>query len=692
MLTGNGEEATQHAWVCPSDRQLTLRSKLRAGWSVRAAQNERQRRSSTLSDEELKKIRQVIERAENMDQAEQKRVGKLVHRLDDMRNNSAGDGKLRCILCAEAFGKLMGASSFVCVDCKKNVCSKCSVEFPTHLLRGSRSMDSNRGRSSNRKSSTTKWLCKICSEGRELWKRSGAWFFQSLPRYILPEQTSNGMNQNFPIRTLGSTIIPQSPGSPMHKPTKDFATTPTSAYTQHKYMVRRRSSSSESSDSSDISSFGKPASLHKKSDSASITSSTSYTNSNDASSRRSEQILFEPNSARSNGFAALSGSENSLNVPGGARKRRISGTRNRQHKKSVGDKSIEDIGTSNPDMWSLHSSGVDGGSYIVETNAKNEIVTENTAGLGSLEFTLLHDSHKLALYVTVIRARGLKAMDINGFSDPYVKLHLLPGSKKLGESTKMRTKTKQKTLNPTFDETLTYWGITDADIQKKTLRLTVLDEDRLGDNEFIGEVRIQLKNFNLTQTNAYNMGLTEHQDIKEDEDGSERGRIMVTLSYQPRDTMLIATINRCSSLLPVARTNTIDPQVKLCLKSEANPSEFSFKKTERRKNTKTSNPAFNETMKLPLPAQARELVNCSLDVSVWDKDTFGKEHLIGAVCFGIHSKGDKLKQWFNCVKKPHEAHEMWHSLTLPNDPEKISSLAEAGRRSRTPRFHRKLHS
>uniref|UniRef100_F6VRM1 FYVE-type domain-containing protein n=3 Tax=Ciona intestinalis TaxID=7719 RepID=F6VRM1_CIOIN len=181
MLTGNAEDAAQHAWVCPSDRQLTLRSKLRAGWSVRAAQTDRQRRSSTLSDEELKKIRQVIERAENMDQAEQKRVGKLVHRLDDMRSNSAGDGKLRCILCAEAFGKLMGASSFVCVDCKKNVCSKCSVEFSPHLIRGSHSMDSSRGRSSNRKSSTTKWLCKICSEGRELWKRSGAWFFQSLP-------------------------------------------------------------------------------------------------------------------------------------------------------------------------------------------------------------------------------------------------------------------------------------------------------------------------------------------------------------------------------------------------------------------------------------------------------------------------------------------------------------------------------
>ncbi|CAF4450757.1 unnamed protein product, partial [Adineta steineri] len=30
-------------------------------------------------------------------------------------------------------------------------------------------------------------LCKICSENRELWKKSGAWFFRSLPsRSSLP--------------------------------------------------------------------------------------------------------------------------------------------------------------------------------------------------------------------------------------------------------------------------------------------------------------------------------------------------------------------------------------------------------------------------------------------------------------------------------------------------------------------------
>ncbi|XP_077044639.1 rab effector Noc2 isoform X6 [Agelaius phoeniceus] len=35
------------------------------------------------------------------------------------------------------------------------------------------------------------WLCKICSEQREVWKRSGAWFYKGLPKYIPPLKSSS---------------------------------------------------------------------------------------------------------------------------------------------------------------------------------------------------------------------------------------------------------------------------------------------------------------------------------------------------------------------------------------------------------------------------------------------------------------------------------------------------------------------
>ena len=48
------------------------------------------------------------------------------------------------------------------------------------------------------------------------------------------------------------------------------------------------------------------------------------------------------------------------------------------------------------------------------------------------------------LHVHLLRANGLKAMDRNGKSDPYVKLELA--------GQKHRSKVKQRTLNPEWNE------------------------------------------------------------------------------------------------------------------------------------------------------------------------------------------------------------------------------------------------
>ncbi|KAK7074456.1 Double C2-like domain-containing protein beta, partial [Halocaridina rubra] len=69
---------------------------------------------------------------------------------------------------------------------------------------------------------------------------------------------------------------------------------------------------------------------------------------------------------------------------------------------------------------------------------------------------------------------NLKTSESSGrLADPYVKLHLLPGASK---SNKLRTRTMPKTVNPEFNETLTYYGISDQDMARKTLRLMLLGE------------------------------------------------------------------------------------------------------------------------------------------------------------------------------------------------------------------------
>lgn len=91
---------------------------------------------------------------------------RLVERVDNMKRNVMGATPNACTLCGDRFGLifeklgLFGAKCFLCHDCKNAVCQKCGIESP----------------------STTKkeniWLCKICAETREMWKKSNAWFFK----------------------------------------------------------------------------------------------------------------------------------------------------------------------------------------------------------------------------------------------------------------------------------------------------------------------------------------------------------------------------------------------------------------------------------------------------------------------------------------------------------------------------------
>uniref|UniRef100_A0A8D1II35 RabBD domain-containing protein n=1 Tax=Sus scrofa TaxID=9823 RepID=A0A8D1II35_PIG len=129
-------------WVCmgrPRGLCCSL-SRLQTGWSVHTYQTEKQRKSQCLSPAEVEAILQVIQRAERLDVLEQQRIGRLVERLETMRHGVMGNGLSQCLLCGEVLG-FLGSSSVFCKDCRK------------------------------------------------VWKRSGAWFYKGIPKYILPLKT-----------------------------------------------------------------------------------------------------------------------------------------------------------------------------------------------------------------------------------------------------------------------------------------------------------------------------------------------------------------------------------------------------------------------------------------------------------------------------------------------------------------------
>jgi len=70
------------------------------------------------------------------------------------------------------------------------------------------------------------------------------------------------------------------------------------------------------------------------------------------------------------------------------------------------------------------------------------------------------------------------------FVDPYVKIWLLHEGKKVE---KKKTATKEKTLNPTFDESFVF-DVPYERIRATSISVCVMDYDRMGRNELIGQV------------------------------------------------------------------------------------------------------------------------------------------------------------------------------------------------------------
>ncbi|CAM2104126.1 double C2-like domain-containing protein beta isoform X1 [Caretta caretta] len=282
--------------------------------------------------------------------------------------------------------------------------------------------------------------------------------------------------------------------------------------------------------------------------------------------------------------------------------------------------------------------------------------SDDCTTLGTLDFSLLYDQENNALHCTINKAKGLKPMDHNGLADPYVKLHLLPGASK---ANKLRTKTLRNTLNPTWNETLTYYGITDEDMVRKTLRISVCDEDKFRHNEFIGETRIPLKKLKPNQTKTFSICLEKQLPIDKTEDKSleERGRILISLKYSSQKQGLLVGIIRCAHLAAMDANGYSDPYVKTYLK----PDEDKKSKHKTAVKKKTLNPEFNEEFCYEI--KHGDLAKKTLEVTVWDYDIGKSNDFIGGVVLGINAKGERLKHWFDCLKNKDKKIERWHTLT-----------------------------
>jgi len=113
---------------------------------------------------------------------------------------------------------------------------------------------------------------------------------------------------------------------------------------------------------------------------------------------------------------------------------------------------------------------------------ENDAEKENK--LGDICFSLRYVPTAGKLTVVILEAKNLKKMDVGGLSDPYVKIALYQGTKRLK---KKKTTIKKNTLNPYFNESFSF-EVPFEQIQKVTLNITVVDYDRIGTSDPIGRV------------------------------------------------------------------------------------------------------------------------------------------------------------------------------------------------------------
>ncbi|NXA98793.1 RP3A protein, partial [Melanocharis versteri] len=680
MIFGSGTGP----WVCPNDRQLALRAKLQTGWSVHTFQTEKQRKMQALSPKELEVILGVIRKAEELDVVEQQRIGRLVERLENMRKNAMGNGLSQCLLCGETLG-LLGSSSVFCQDCKKKVCTKCGIETVGAQKR-------------------PLWLCKICSEQREVWKRSGAWFYKGLPKYITPLKSSSSSKplELQPQPWQGEAAVPEpesvaSSRSFTWARGKGWLSRPGRRAAALGVTLLLRAPGWGWDAAAPLAPSSEPPSPPRSLSSISVLS-LQHPPGDPARPRAEPWGPPSPPCCRgaTAAWAASRGPSSALQKVARVTNPRTGATATPAPAPLL----FGAHGTTpaeQPAKSQAPEEAVDPEGY--ESDDCSEFLSFRGTTLGTLDFSLLYDQENNALHCTINKAKvrlragmrppchhpdscfllfplqGLKPMDHNGLADPYVKLHLLPGASK---ANKLRTKTLRNTLNPTWNETLTYYGITDEDMIRKTLRahlpevkgrISVCDEDKFRHNEFIGETRIPLKKLKPNQTKNFNICLEKQLpprrlgafppqiDKTEDKSLEERGRILISLKYISQKQGLQVGIMRCAHLAAMDANGYSDPYVKIYLK----PDEDKKSKHKTAVKKKTLNPEFNEEFFYEI--KHGDLAKKTLEVTVWDYDIGKSNDFIGGVVLGINAKGERLKHWFDCLKNKDKKIERWHTLT-----------------------------
>ncbi|XP_029617528.1 protein piccolo [Salmo trutta] len=161
-------------------------------------------------------------------------------------------------------------------------------------------------------------------------------------------------------------------------------------------------------------------------------------------------------------------------------------------------------GTASATSSAIQSPGQPGSPSVSKkrhsSKSAEAVKTQSHPVTGEIQLQINYDKQLGNLIVHVLQARNLAPRDNNGYSDPFVKVYLLPGRGQVmvvqnaSAENKRRSKQAGQSLNPEWNQTVIYKNIHLEQLRKKLLEVSVWDYDKCSSNDFLGEVLMDLSN------------------------------------------------------------------------------------------------------------------------------------------------------------------------------------------------------
>ena len=119
----------------------------------------------------------------------------------------------------------------------------------------------------------------------------------------------------------------------------------------------------------------------------------------------------------------------------------------------------------------------------------------NLSVTGTTTMSASHSSKSVFLKCKICEAKFLKAMDSNGFSDPYVVAYIVDDDdNSIEQLGTFKTNTVYKTLNPVWNHDIELGKESNLRVDDYTLVFEVWDSDKWSADDLMGKIKVPLWN------------------------------------------------------------------------------------------------------------------------------------------------------------------------------------------------------